>query len=208
MKYKKQIILSVVFFLLVQTTYFWEPWLEFLGLLLVFLLVIVLMTLAGLFISHLVMLIKERFRNRQRIIVASVLLVTVSSTFLKPGGLIDFDRLAGKDLFIAMREGAADCQTVLKLKDNNTFVERDLCWGISEIKGSYVIKGDTVFFTNVKHNRANEKYYMYATIIKKNKIEHGSYKTVGDLILYKDKQDTTGHILWITKNDFHYNSLK
>jgi hypothetical protein len=201
-KYKRLIILSAVFFLVVQTSYFWEPWLEFLGLLLVFLLVIVMMTLVGLFISHLVMLIKERFRNRQRVIVAAVLFVVVCTTFLKPTGLIDFDRLADKDLFIAMREGAANCQSVLKLKDNNTFVARELCWGISEIKGAYAIKGDTIFFTNVKPGRGDNHYYMYSVIKKKNKIEHGYYKSVGDLVLYKDKKDTTGHILWITKNDF------
>lgn len=158
-------------------------------------------TLAGLFLSHLVKLIIEKFRNRQRLIVAAVLFVVVLSAFLKPKGIIDFDQLSGKDLFIALREGAANCQTVLKLKDNNSFVEMDLCWGIREIKGSYSIKGDTIFFTNVKPNRSNEKYYTYATIIKKNKIEYGHYETIGDLILHKGYADTTGHILWITKND-------
>lgn len=201
-QYKRLVIISSVFFLLVQTSYFWEPWLEGLSMFLGLLLIIVWMTLAGLFFSHLVMLIIEKFRNRHRLIVAAALFVAVSTSFLKPTGLIDFDRLSGKDLFIAMREGAANCQTILKLKDNNTFVERNVCWNISEIKGSYTIKGDTVFFTNVKPNRSNAKYYLYATILKKNKIEHGSYKTVGDLVLYKDKKDTTGHILWITKNDF------
>jgi hypothetical protein len=201
-QYKRLIILSCVFFLLVQTAYFWEPWLGFPGMLLVFLLVIVFMTLAGLFISHLVMLMKERFRNRQRVIVAAALFVVVSTTLFKPNGLIDFDRLAGKDLFIAMREGAANCQTILKLKDNNTFIERDLCFGISEIKGNYSIKSDTIFFSNVKSNRDNRQYYMYSVIKKRNKIEYGTYKTVGDLVLYKDKKDTTGYKLWITKNDF------
>lgn len=201
-QYKRLIILSVVFFLVIQTAYFWEPWLESWGLLLIFLLVIVFMTLAGLFLSHLIMLIKERFRNRQRLIVAAVLLVAVSTSLLWPMGLIDYDQLAGKDLFIAMREGAADCQTILKLKDNNTFVQRHLCFGTSEIKGTYTVKGDTIFFTNAKPARGNEKYYMYARIIKENKIEHGYYNSVGDLILYKDKKDTTGYLLWITKNDF------
>lgn len=202
MKYKGQLILSAVFFLLVHTAYFWEPWLEFTGMLLVFLLVIVFMTLAGLFLSHLVMLVKERFRNRQRVIVAAVLFVATGTALLRPTGIIDYDRLAGKDLLIAQREGAADCMTVLKLKENNTFIERNLCFGITEVKGSYLIKGDTILFTNAKTGRSNEKYYMYATIKKKNKIEHGYYKSVGDLVLYKDRTDTTGHILWITKNDF------
>lgn len=201
-QYKRLIILSGVFFLVVQTSYFWELWLESLSMLLVFLLFIVFMTLAGLFVSHLVMLIKERFRNRQRLIVAAVLFVAVSTTILKPAGLIDFDRLTGKDLFIAMREGSANCQSILKLKDNNTFVERDLCFGISEIKGNYSIKGDTIFFSNVKPNRSNRQYYMYSVIKRKNKIENDYYKSVGDLILYKDKKDTTGYKLWITKNDF------
>jgi hypothetical protein len=53
----------------------------------------------------------------------------------------------------------------------------------------------------VKPGRGNVKYYMFATIIKKNKIEHSTYKTVGDLIFYKNSTDSTGHKLWITKND-------
>lgn len=201
-QYKRLIIVSVIFFLLVQTAYFWEPWLESWGMLLVFLLVIVFMTLAGLFLSHLVMLIKERFRNRQRVIVATVLLVATGTAFLSPAGIIDYDSLAGKNLLIAEIEGAANCQTILKLKDNNTFVQRDLCFGTSEIKGNYTLKGDTIFFSNVKPNRRNRQYYMYSVIKKKNKIEHGSYKTVGDLVLYKDQKDTTGYKFWITKNDF------
>jgi hypothetical protein len=202
-QYKRLIFLSGLFFLLVQTTYFWEPWLGALSMFLALLLVIVWMTLAGLFLSHLVMLIKERFRNRQRIIVASVLFVTVSTTWLKPIGLIDFDRLAGKDLFIAMREGAANCQTILKLKDNNTFVERNLCFGISEIKGTYTVKGDSILFINAKPARGNEKYYMYA-VIKKSKVKNTQLTTFGELVLYKDQKDTTGHLLFITKNDFPF----
>ena len=201
-QYKRHIILGSVFFLVIQTTYFWEPWLSFWNMLSFFILVIVFMALAGVFLSHLVMLIKERFRNRHRLIVAAVLFVAVSTTWLKPTGLIDFDRFTGKDLFIAMREGSANCLTILKLKDNNTFVERRLCFGILEVKGNYTVKGDTILFTNAKPARGNEKYYMYATIIKKNKSENDYYNSVGDLILYKDKKDTTGHILWITKNDF------
>lgn len=200
-QYKRLIVLSVIFFLLVQTSYFWEPWLETWNMLSIFILVIVFMTLAGLFLSHLVMLIKERFRNRQRLIVAATLFVAVSTSFLKPTGLIDFDRLAGKDLFIAMREGAADCQTILKLKDNNTFVERNLCFGISEIKGTYSVKGDSILFSNAKPARGSEKYYMYA-VIKKGKEKNTQLTTFGDLLLYKDQKDTTGHLFFITKNDF------
>jgi len=201
-QYKRLIILSSVFFLVVQTSWFWELWLGFLSVLLFPVLIIVFMTLAGLFISHLVMLIKERFRNRQRLIVAAVLFVVTGTTFLRPQGIIDFDRLAGKNLLIAEREGAANCKTVLKLKDNNTFVERSFCFNATEVKGTYTVKGDTILFKNAKPARGNEKYYMYATIIKKNKIEHGTYKTVGDMVLYKDNKDTTGYKLWITKNDF------
>ena len=200
LKYKRLIVFSVVFFLVVQTSYFWERWIDVLAVFVLPVLIIAFITLAGLLLSHLVKLIIEKFRNRQRVIVAAVLFVVVLSAFLKPKGIIDFDRLSGNDLFIAMREGAANCQTVLKLKDNNTFVEMDLCWGIREIKGSYSIKGDTIFFTNVKPNRSNQKYYTYATIVK-NKSAYGHYKTIGDLVLHKDHTDTTGHILWITKND-------
>lgn len=111
---------------------------------------------------------------------------------MKPNGMINFDRLAGKDLLIAEREGAANCMTVLKFKDNHTFIERNVCFGIKEIKGSYEIKGDTLLFINVHVGRMDESYYPYAVV-----------KNPDTLVLYGNNKDLVSRALRITKNELN-----
>ena len=82
--------------------------------------------------------------------------------FLKPNGIINFDRIRGKDLLIAQAEGAANCMTTFKLKNNNKFVERTICFGVTEISGTYYLKGDTIIFNSVKLNRYENEYYKFA----------------------------------------------
>ena len=88
--------------------------------------------------------------------------------------------------------------TTFKLKKDNKFVERSVCFGVTETKGNYQLKGDTIFFSNVSLGRGDKDYYEFA-IIKKS--DSQNKKTLGDLIRYKNHSDTTGHELWIIKND-------
>ncbi|WP_209144961.1 MULTISPECIES: hypothetical protein [Niastella] len=118
-----------------------------------------------------------------------------------PKGLIDFDRLSGKDLLIAEREGAANCMTVLKLKNNYTFIQRDVCFGINEIKGTYEIQGDTILFKDVKTGRMSDHYYSYAIV--KQTASSLNKKYPGELILYKSKSDHPDRALAITKNELN-----
>lgn len=119
-------------------------------------------------------------------------------TFLYPGGLINFSRLERDSVFIAQREGAANCMTTLKLRDDKTFIERNVCLGVTETTGTYNIKGDTIFFEKVSLGRYKNEYYRFAVI--KNR-ETKSEKYLGDLVRYKDISDTTGIVLWIIKNE-------
>jgi hypothetical protein len=109
------------------------------------------------------LLFKEKFSDRKRLTISAILFVVLLLAFFKPAGFIDFDRFSGKDLLVAEREGALNCTTVLKLKDNNTFRERSVCFGVTEIKGHYEIKGDTIIFKDVDKGRQDE-YYSYAVI--------------------------------------------
>ncbi|MCZ8217659.1 MAG: hypothetical protein O9262_15550, partial [Cyclobacteriaceae bacterium] len=131
------------------------------------------------------------------------LLVTVLTlTILNPNGLINFDKLEGKDLFIAQREGSANCMITFKLKDNNKFLERSVCFGVTEVRGDYKLIGDTIVFFNVELGRDESEYYQFA-IIKPAGDKFPN--RVGDLIRYKDQNDTTGQEIWIIKNDLTNN---
>ncbi|MDN5215787.1 hypothetical protein QQ020_27160 [Fulvivirgaceae bacterium BMA12] len=115
-------------------------------------------------------------------------------TFLKPNGIISFDQFEGEDLFIAQREGAANCMTTFKLKPNNKFKERSVCFGVSETRGSYKILNDTIFFSE-SAPRGDEEYYKFA-ILQKSK-----FRDEIALFRYRNRSDTIGHELWIMKND-------
>lgn len=110
-----------------------------------------------------------------------------------------FGKAASKELLVASREGAANCMTVLTLKEDSSFVEKNVCFGRWQVKGNWSLKGDTILFSNVQPGREKGKYFEYA-LIKDSKVERNGI--IGDLVLYKDETDTTGKTIWITKNDF------
>lgn len=201
-RFRFLIILSLAFILVANTTYFWEPEIESWGLLAIPLLGIFYIIIAAFFVRNLILLFKDKFRDRLRVLASAILFTALFLTLLR-SAFIDFDELAGKNLLIASRTNLLDCRTVLKLKDNNTFVEEDQCWGVSQVKGTWKMKGDTIVFTRVQPNRRSDKYYMYAVIGKADRQNDGLVQDIiGGLVLYKDNQDTTGYKLWITKNDF------
>ena len=184
MKQKTILAISIVFFLILNTKYFWEGKLGLLAFLLISILFLVYIFLAIVLVIQIIKSIIEKFSNKNRLVIVTILIFVISLSFLYPNGLIDFERFQGKDLLVAKREGAANCMTIIKLKENNKFVERNVCFGIEEIKGNYNMKGDTVFFTNVDKNQ----YYQFAVIENSN------------FIRYKDANDTIKYDLWITKN--------
>ena len=197
MKNKVLIITAIAFFLIVNTTYFWEGKFGLFAFPAFILLAIVYLGFVIALIRQIYYAAKEKFIYRDRLFTIGLLVIVLSLIIHKPFGLIDFDRLEGNDLLIAQREGAANCMTTLKLKDNFTFRERNVCFGVTEIKGNFHLQHDTIYFDNVSLGRHEEIFYEFA-VIKPSK-----YNVDGkhfDLIRYKSMIDTVGHDLWITKN--------
>lgn len=141
--------------------------------------------------------IREKLKNRQRLLLIGIMTVILGLSFLYPGGLINFSRLERDSVLIAQREGAANCMTTLKLRDDKSFIERNICFGVTETTGTYNIKGDTIFFEKVSLGRHESDFYKFA-VIKNRETKSETY--LGDLVRYKDYSDTTGIALWIIKN--------
>jgi len=167
------------------------------------LLVTVYFGLAIALLRQIYLSVKEKFEQKSRFILIGLLTTVLLLTYLKPLGLVDFDKFEGTDVLIAEREGAANCLTTLKLKDDYTFRERIGCFGVSEIKGTFRVLNDTIYFDDIELGRHEESFYKFA-VIKSKKFDNP--KILGDLMRYKDVTDTVGHFLWITKNDL--NKLK
>lgn len=199
LKHKRLFIATTIFFLLVNTRYYWEGKIGIFSLVAFLLLILCFLVLTFLLIIHTYFSIREKFRNRARLFLIGFMTIILGLSFFYPSGLINFTRFERPSVFIAQREGAANCMTTLKLIDDKTFTERNVCFGITETTGTYNIKGDTIFFENISSlGRYENKYYKFAII--KNRENKGK-KYFGDLIRYKDYSDTTGVALRIIKND-------
>ena len=198
MKNKGLFITTIIFFLLVNTTYYWEAKLGLFAVPSFILLLAVYFGLVIALLRQIYLLVKEKFQQKHRFVLIALLTTVLVLTYFKPLGLVDFDKLEGPDVLVAEREGAANCLTTLKLKDDYTFRERIGCFGISEIKGTFSVVNDTIYFDNIQLGRHEESFYKFA-VIKPTKFTNP--KISGDLIRYKDLSDTVGHFLWITKNE-------
>ena len=195
MKNNGLIITTIVFLLIVNLNPFWEGKMGIWAFPIFIFLAIVFLVLAIISLIQIGKGFKEKFSNRNRNWTIGIMVISLGLIFLKPSGIINFDRLEGEDLFIALREGAANCMTTFKLKPNNKFKERSVCFGVSEASGNYEIKNDTIFFSDVSVPKGDEEYYEFG-ILKKSK-----YRDEKALFRYRSRSDTIGNELWITKNE-------
>jgi len=197
------LIATIIFFLIVNTSYYWEGKLGLFAFPSFILLILIYIGLGISLFRQLYLIIKEKFDNKLRLITIGLLVFVLIITFLRPNGLINFDKLEGGDILVAEREGAANCMTTLKLKDDYTFKERNVCFGVTETKGDYYIKNDTIYFDNINIGRHIDEYYSFGVVKPSKFSKDGKHF---DFVRYKSLTDTLGHELWITKNEM--NKLK
>jgi len=195
---KAPLIAAFLFFLLINTSYYWEGKLGLYAFPAFAILAIAYISLSILLFQQVYAYTKEKFANKSRLIVAVVLFTVLAVTFLKPLGIINYDKFQGEDLLIAEREGAANCMTTLQLKEDFTFKEKSVCFGITETTGKFHLQHDTIYFDDVHLDRHEKKYYQFA-VIKPSKFNKDGNHI--DLTRYESIADTTGYDLWITKNE-------
>jgi hypothetical protein len=178
--------------------YFWEAKLGLYAFPVFLILVVIYLGLGIALVIQIYFLIKEKLTDKKRLITIGLLTFVILVTFLRPFGIIDFDKLEGENILVAEREGAANCMTRLKLKDDFTFKERIVCFGVSETKGNYRFQNDTIYFDNVRPGLNEDDFYKFAVVKPSNFFTNGKNY---DLIRYKGLTDTIGQELWITKNE-------
>lgn len=200
MKNKGIMITTIIFFLLVNTTYYWKGKLGILAFPAFLILFLLYFGLGIALIRQIYFLIKEKFTYKIRLINIGLLTLVLTLTFLKPFGLLNFDELEGHTILVAEREGAANCMITLKLKENFTFREQSVCFGVTEIKGDFHLQNDTIYFDNVNVDRSENEFYMFAVITPSEFKKDGKHF---DLTRYKSFTDTIGNKLWITRNELY-----
>ncbi len=198
MKNKRLIITIIVFFIIVNTAYYWKGKLDFLTFPAFFILFIVYVGLGIALIRELYFAFKDNFKDKKRVLTIGLLITVLALTFLKPFGFINFEEFEGKNVLIAEREGVAGCMMTLKLKENNEFTAKSVCFGMTEIKGDYKFRNDTIYFENVELGRGEKEFYKFA-VIEPLKFYSDNKRFV--LLSYRSKNDTIGHRLKVTLNE-------
>ena len=198
MKNNKLTITTIIFFLTINTTYYWEGKLGIWAIPATLLLLLVYIGLVIALARKIYFAFRNNFSDKSQLLLIGILTLILTITFIKPFGLINFDKLEGDNILVAEREGSANCMTTLKLKENNRFVERSVCFGVTEIKGTYKLKNDTIYFENVDSSRQKYEYHKFA-VIKQSK--YRSDKKVVDFVRYTNSNDTIEYELFITKNE-------
>lgn len=193
-KNKILITITIIFFLVVNTSYYWKSNLGFITLPISLILFLVYIVLCIITIRYIYFAFNERFKNKERMFSIGLLFIVLTLTFIKPFGIIDFEKFESKNILIAEREGVAGCSMTLKLKENKKFTAKSVCFGMTETIGSYDIKNDTIYFYDVELGKDEDEFYKFA-VLKPSKINHFS------LLSFKSKNDTIGHGLKVTLNE-------
>jgi hypothetical protein len=195
-KHKLLLTTALIFFLLVNTTYYWEgmlgAWamLAGIGLFLTFVILVVAL------LRQTYLICKEQGKQRSRFYLIGILTTVLATSAFLPG-LINPEQFEAEDLLIAQRPGVAACSTLLKLKADNTFYIREICFGVDKITGTYTIRKDTIMF-HCQRMRDTNKTFAFG-LLKPGILPNNT--GLGDILLYKNSKDTLPNILAVRKNE-------
>ncbi|MEL6822724.1 MAG: hypothetical protein AAFP70_13255 [Calditrichota bacterium] len=116
---------------------------------------------------------------------------------IKPNGLISLNTLYGEDVLIAGNKREANCTTTLQLKSKGHFRYRDVCFGISDFTGNYVLRNDSLFFFNISPPFFHDDSFYKFAILE----PFPTPRRVEILMLFKSKNDEHGYPLKVFKNE-------
>ncbi len=200
-KFPLQFFLTLIVFLLLNTSYFWEGIFgvgAFIPIFIIFCLVFILFIE---FVRQFYISIRDRFSDTKRNFLISFMLIFFLLIYFKPLGIVNFEKLKGEDALVANREGAANCMTTLRLKKNKKFTYQSVCFGIERNFGNYTIKNDTIFFKS----DSREFKFQFAKIKNVTSTKGNDFEAI---ILFENKSDKKPLEIYITKNDLNQNSVK
>ena len=179
------IIISIIYFLLVNTSRLWEKLPGLWDIIIMGVLVAGFIILTIILIVQIVKIFRNRFTQKINIINSVLLTTILTITAIFPFGIIDYNKFEEPNQIIAQYEGVANCTITLKIKYSNRFTQRNICFGADEYYGKYEMVDDTIkLFYNNKSSFGSE--YAYGLIIL-DSIQ--SDKRIGHILYYRDSTD-------------------
>lgn len=172
--------------------------------LLTLIVIILLFFSAIMFLVQLVHAIRDRFKDKQRVLL--LLLIPAVILFFPLYMSYTIDNLYNEhSLFRASREGVAGCGFNFELVDPNRFQAISVCFGTDVSKGTYTLKGDTILFEDVSSN--DDKLFYAFGLVKQGihtsiyMVDTSNVDTFKYLHLYRNYNDTVPYWLPISHNE-------
>lgn len=147
MELSKTLIFTILLLLAVNTQFLWEGKLWVFTLLVYLLLFVCSIVLLVRLIKKVYRLIKGTDRTRQNVIECVVMGVSLGLIVAYPMGIVRFPNVGAPIKLMAFHEGGGGCGSTLYFREDGSFVDRSVCFGIEEKKGSYRISNDTIYFS-------------------------------------------------------------
>ncbi|MFT3919554.1 hypothetical protein [Cloacibacterium sp.] len=170
--YPLQFTLTLILFLIMNTSYFWEGEFGIFTIPIFIILFILFFLLLLELIRQIYISIRDKFTEKRRNYLLTFMFIILTLIFIKPRGIINFEKLEGENVYFAQAEGVANCTSTLKLKKTNKFIYESICFGMEKTKGNYIIKNDSIYFKNFNKN----KFQFNFGIINGNSIKLYRYK--------------------------------
>ncbi|MDR2919372.1 MAG: copper resistance protein NlpE [Tannerella sp.] len=195
-RFKWIAIAVILFFITVNTSYFWSKevgiWLIPLSLLLV----IIYLCFFILFFIQIFKAANEKFSNNKRLYTIILLVIVLFLTAILPKNP---NKWEGENLLVAAHKGAASCSTTLRLKPDGKFKYTSVCFGIEETRGTYKINGDTVFFEPTN----DKEMYTFGIICSNDTtLRYPPYPDATGIVrLYRNRTDSITRELYILTNN-------
>ena len=148
MKLTKTLIFTILLLLAVNTQFLWEGELGVFTLLVYLLLFVCSIVLLVRLIKKVYRLIKGTDRSKQNLIECVVMGVSLCLIIAFPMGIVRVPNVGAPIKLRAFHEAAGGCGNTLYLREDGSFVERAVCFGIFDRKGTYRISHDTIYFSS------------------------------------------------------------
>jgi len=147
-EYPLQFTLTLILFLIINTSYYWEGEFGIFAFPIFIILFILFFLLCIELIRQIYISIRDKFTEKRRNFLLTFMFITLTLIIIKPTGIINFEKLEGENLYFAQAEGAANCTSTLKLKKSNKFIYESICFGMERTKGNYIIEKNIIYFKN------------------------------------------------------------
>ena len=116
-EYPLQFTLTLILFLIINTSYYWEGEFGIFAFPIFIILFILFFLLCIELIRQIYISIRDKFTEKRRNFLLTFMFITLTLIIIKPTGIINFEKLEGENLYFAQAEGAANCTSTLKLKN-------------------------------------------------------------------------------------------